>query len=290
MTTEMNEDQIFYTIFCQLQVAIYNLVIGKDLKNQNKASWAVVAYYYSMLHSARTIVMMGEEDVPTNHGKLIELLKESDVKNKSWRTAIPKEFGRKDIIQKISRKTGLSCETVDDRLKTIGNNMYYSQKIRNQNSYEIYIISHQTNHSEVTPILDEGIEILNTESQSAVIIALNMFKEYINQLEPTKKDAYLSFVMDENSSNDGFNYLYNVVFKNQKIPHDLIKESKTWIDPFNEIEYDVDDVVKERLKEFKNNIVQSSFSLKTDRMEGLSKLVDKLSSVNFYHVIPEEIR
>ena len=290
MTTEMKEDQMFYTIFCQLQVAIYNLVIGKDLRIQNKVSWAVVAYYYSMLHSARTIVMMGEEDVPTSHGQFIKLLRQSDVKNKSWRTGTKKDFKRKDVIKKISKKTGLTCELVDGQLKIIGNNMYYSQEIRNQNSYEIYIISHQTNHSEVTPILDKGIEILNTESQLAVSSALNMFKGYINRLEPTKKDAYLSFLMGKNRYDDGFKYLFNIVFKNQNVDDELIEESKKLILPFYEINYDFNEDVKERLKEFKNNITPSSFSLKRDRMGELSTLFNRLNSVNYYYyIIPEEM-
>jgi hypothetical protein len=86
-STEDRRAQRWYVSFCELAAAVLDHaeglnVLRRDERRQGAArlNWAVTAFYYALVHSARFLVFMSIGDFPKDHGPLQRVFQPSELR------------------------------------------------------------------------------------------------------------------------------------------------------------------------------------------------------------------
>ena len=74
ITELLPSGQKFYTAYCLLAAATFDLAVAENLKLSRNYPWAVTAYYYSMVKSSQLLAFFAFNTYPTKHDKIPLLL------------------------------------------------------------------------------------------------------------------------------------------------------------------------------------------------------------------------
>lgn len=195
------EIQGIYSSYCQLATIIHDYAVGKQLYQNKCYSWAITANYYSLMHCGRFICHLGLNTFPWSHRDLHRFLSGNGRFNGNT-------FN--DLLGNFQQFTNV--HDIEGKIRRLGQKLEKIKKLREDNSYEFFISSHQINHSVLNiqfPRVYGEIRNLNEEYLKFV---LELFVAYINSLD--YRDYFIAFLKDVNEN-------YTWAFKN------LIRDMKT---------------------------------------------------------------
>ncbi|MCX9089832.1 MAG: hypothetical protein OIN90_19985 [Candidatus Methanoperedens sp.] len=255
-----DETQEIYKIYCQLATIIHDYAVGCQLYKNSCYSWAITVNYYSLMHCGRFICLIGIKKFPKSHKRLNEFLSgQQKFENISLN-------GLFNILKKFTNDTKLEI-----KIKTLGNKLKKIKELREDNSYEFFIISHQINHSVLKtefPKVYNEIRKLNEESLKFV---LELLVAYINSLD--YKDYFIGFLKDTDKN---YPWAFSDLIHNlsiQNIDTSLIKDISDLIDEnlLNKLD---DGILLE--DSFFNPIKYNSF---TDKSEKMRNFMDRIKAL-----------
>lgn len=176
------EKQKIYTHFCQLVTILHDYAVGKKLYSEKLFSWAITANYYSLMHCGRFICTLGGIEYPNRHSDLISLLsgRHTSEKYQNLLNSINGYIPNHDSPSKIT--------TLGEKLKLI-------KKIRECNSYELFIIAHQHNHDKLENIFNDCYSEVDSINLEYIEFCLDLLVEYINR--SPSKEFYVAFLTEE---------------------------------------------------------------------------------------------
>jgi hypothetical protein len=245
-----DETQEIYKIYCQLATIIHDYAVGRQLYKNSCYSWAITANYYSLMHCGRFICLIVLKKYPERHKELHEFLSgQQKFKN------IPLN----DLFNILKKFT--NDPKIEIKIKNLGTKLEKIKKLREDNSYEFFIISHQINHSVLQtefPKVYNEIRKLNEESLKFV---LELLVVYINSLY--YKDYFTGFLKD---TDENYPWAFSDLIHNlstQKIDPPLINEISNLIDQ-NLMNKLGDGILLE--DSFFNPIKYNSFTNKSNKM------------------------
>jgi len=178
-----SEIKEMYRIYCHLSTMIHDYAVGKKLQKQKCYSWALTAYYYSLMHSGRFVCYLAIKRYPRGHGELIKWLSAEDAQNHMA------ELINHNLCQK-----NISSDIV--KIKRLGKILGKSKKLREDNSYELFIVAHQFNHSFLEAQFKSACSLMEKIAKEYLTLCLSFIFEYI-QSYPFK-DCFISFMKDKN--------------------------------------------------------------------------------------------
>lgn len=179
------ETQEIYTIYCQLSTIIHDYCIGDQLFKRNCFSWAITSKYYSMMHCGRFICLLGLKEYPRRHDHLHDFLQGKNQFNGST---------FRDLINSV--KSFSNIKDLEQKISRLGEKLENLKKLREHNSYDFFIISHQINHSVLSPEFRRLYKEMKKLNKDYLIFVLDLLVDYINSLG--YKDHFASFLKDTN--------------------------------------------------------------------------------------------
>ncbi|MCZ7399920.1 MAG: hypothetical protein O8C62_09660 [Candidatus Methanoperedens sp.] len=255
------ETQEIYKIYCQLATIIHDYAVGQQLYKKNCYSWAITANYYSLMHCGRFICLIGIKDCPKYHSDLHNFLsgKENKFERKSGKSV-------DDLLRNLQHIGDYT--KLYNKIKILGLKLEKIKKIRENNSYDFFIISHQINHSILETEFPKAYAEIKKLNYEYLNFVFELFVSYINSLD--YKDYFIGFLKDTNNK---YTWAFIDLIKNlsiQNIEPQLIEEIKILIDEklirklvggislddsfFNPITYGFYPEKYDKMKEFINNI------------------------------------
>lgn len=251
------ETQEIYKIYCQLATIIHDYALGQQLYKKNCYSWAITANYYSLMHCGRFICLLGLKDYPNQHKNLHKFLSgQEHFKNNSFN----------DLLNKLPHVP--NTQETETKIKILGQKLEKIKKLREDNSYEFFIISHQINHSVLKTEFPKAYAEIKKLNYEYLNFVFELFVSYINSLD--YKDYFIGFLKDTNNK---YTWAFIDLIKNmgiQNIEPQLIEEIKILIDErltsklvggislndsfFNPITYGFYPDKYDKMQEFINNI------------------------------------
>lgn len=255
-----DETQEIYKIYCQLATIIHDYAVGQQLYKNSCYSWAITANYYSLMHCGRFICLIGIKKYPDSHAKLHKFLSGQ---------------GNFDNILlndlSIIIKSFFNDNELENKIINLGNKLEKIKKLRENNSYDLFIIAHQIDHSVLKtefPKVYEEIKKLNEESLRFV---LRLLVAYINSLD--YRDYFIAFLKD---TNQNYPWAIKDLMKNlrrQNISNKIIQEISSKIN--EELLNNLDSAVSLD-DSFFNPIKYNSFTDKNSKMEEFKKRINAL--------------
>ncbi len=255
-----DETQKIYKIYCQLATIIHDYAVGQQLYKNSCYSWAITANYYSLMHCGRFIFLIGGKKYPSGHAKLHKFLSGQE---------------NCDNISLNDLSYILESFFDDNELKNkiinLGNKLEQIKKLRENNSYDFFIISHQIDHSVLKtefPKVYKEIKKLNEEYLGFVF---RLLVAYINSLD--YKDCFIAFLKD---TNQNYPWAIKDLIKNlrcQNISIEIIEEISNKID--EELLNSFDSAVSLD-DSFFNPIKYNSFTDKNSKMEEFKARINAL--------------
>jgi len=215
------EKKNFYTLFCEIFTAFYCFATGKRLFKNKVYSWAIISYYYSLMHCGRSICFMSLNCFPKRHEDLHKILKGIDINNqKFWRLESPDGVRESHNIEEILNTLPVSNNLVKLKLEKLGEYLEKIKSIREFNSYEMFIVTHQINHRELSPALKNGTEKIDKIVREYLQFLLDLLHKHVRE----KSDEFKAFLLDKNEKNNwAFEYLKNSL-KEQRFDNKIINE------------------------------------------------------------------
>lgn len=232
------QTQEIYKIYCQLATIIHDYAVGQHLFKNKCYSWAITANYYSLMHCGRFICLLGLKDFPSMHTDLFKFLtNQKKFKNRfsnrlenqeidrarfveflaqqfsdAWiRDENPDEIIFKKENGRLNIQKNNSFNNLLNNLRQFTNNQELATKInqlgkkleeikllREDNSYELFIISHQINHSVLETEFPRAYKEIKRLNNEYLIFILELFVDYINSL--AYKDYFIGFLKDNNET------------------------------------------------------------------------------------------
>ena len=192
-----NDDEIkrFYTLFCEIFTAFHNYAIGKRLFNSEVYSWSLISYYYSLMHCGRIVCFMPLNCFARSHADLHKFLRGDRINNsKFWKLEHPKGVNESHNFEEIIRGLPNQDNLIESKIKELGEHLRKIQKVREFNSYEMFIVAHQIGHRELSPKLKDGaMRISNIVKDS------NFYNRFIVLLCSTKTRLFQSIFIGQKS-------------------------------------------------------------------------------------------
>lgn len=215
------EIKTFYTLFCKIFSAFLNYATAIRLSKNKNYTWSLVAYYYSLMHCGRAICFMSFGSFPTGHTDLYKLLSGESVNNrKFWRLGNPEGVNESHDFSELIRNLPTTSNRMESQTKELGKYLEKVKKIREFNSYEMFIMAHQIDHPVLSPRLLDGIKILRKIVREYLTFVMNLLFEYAE----AKGEYFKAFVLDKNPDHEwAFKYLF-LSLKKQKFGSKIIGE------------------------------------------------------------------
>jgi hypothetical protein len=279
----MDENQKLYTLFCKIETVLYNYAVAKDLRRQNKRTWSMTAYYYTLLHCARTICYMSVEDFPTQHDGFAKfLIGQPCGRITSWLNSTSNHGVRfalslNNIIESLNSKTGKSEEDITRNLEDLGAELSGTKRMREMSNYEAFIMAHQTAHISVTPSLNKGLSNIESIVKKEVKVLLEYYIDFINTLNGDVKNTYIEFLKNTTPRFAAIKYLDNMLDES-KIDKNIRKEVMDLINGIlPKLVYDNN--YDNHLEDFFDSITLEHFFEKNEKMRKLREDIDALANI-----------
>lgn len=223
-----NDDEIksFYTLFCEIFTAFHNYAIGKTLFEKKVYSWSFVSYYYSLMHCGRTICFMSLNCFPKRHEDLHKFLSGDRINNsKFWKLAHPEGVRESHDFNELIRGLPRQNNLIESKIKKFGEHLRKIQKVREFNSYEMFIVAHQIGHQVLSPELEAGAVRIRNIVEDCLIFVIDLLYDYVRQ----KSDYFKAFLLDRNQNYKwGFDSLIQSL-ESQRVAKVIINEIKETI-------------------------------------------------------------
>ncbi len=260
------EIQRMYKLYCSYAVIVFDLATSKQLYENRSYSWAITSGYYSLMHMGRFICLLGIGEYPTHHSNLYKFLNGN---NGNRIRDFDHTFD--ELIGQL--KMYSEDESLEEEIKKFGLYLGKVKEIRENNSYDFFIIYHQINHSILSAQFERVFKIISDLMNHYFKIVSELFFDYI---EHDKNKAYfVAFLRDSNP-------VYEWTFKalNESMKAQLIKDniSKDIFDRINE--YILDKLIVEiKLPDsFYAPLKYETFSAKNIDMNNFISNIDNLES------------
>lgn len=213
-----NETQEIYRIYCKLATIIHDYAVGQQLYKNSCYSWAITANYYSLMHCGRFICQLGIKEYPKGHRELNEFLsgKPRGFQNNSFNTLL-------NNLRRINNN-----QEIENKIKVLGQKLKKIKELRENNSYDFFIISHQLNHSILKTEFPKAYEEIKRLNDEYLIFVFELFIAYINSLD--YKYYFIGFLKDTNKK---YSWAFMDLIDNlriQKIDPLIIREISNLID------------------------------------------------------------
>ena len=190
------EKHLFYHSYSFLKTIIHNYAISNFLLKNELYSWGITSGYYELVQTGRLYCFIASQNYPKTHLELHEFL--SGKRDCFYRKPIyrdrssrPIHYIRDKIIESIIEIDNNS----EDNFRNLGNELEYLSKIRNNNSYDPFIIAHQINHEILEPEFEKLSEIMNCLNKKWLCSSFRLFLRYLKLLENKKK--YLGLLLNK---------------------------------------------------------------------------------------------
>lgn len=258
-----DEIKRFYTLFCEVFTAFHNYAVAKKLFKNKIYSWSLTAYYYSLMHCGRAICYMSLNCFPKRHGDLHKLLKRENLNNnnvKFWKLESPKGVKETHDFEELIRGLPQINDEEKEKIRQLGNYLEKIKKIREFNSYEMFIVAHQIGHEVLSPKLQEGTKKIDKIVEDYLIFISKLLFHYTEQ----KGDHFKAFLLDKNPNYKwAFEYLKESLGQqklNEEIIERIIKqnlldklacETNCPDEFYNEISFELFDEKQGIIKNFK---------------------------------------
>lgn len=264
------EKQKAYKYYCQLMTILHDYAIGKQLHKNKIYSWAITSHYYSLMHCGRFICMLGIDDYLESHAQSHQLLSgtRSNVKGKNS-NGISREFNYEELLQSVDRYLPES----EDKINALGNKLKIISEIRNNNSYEHFIIAHQCDHRILKDVFSDCYSKIATINWNYIDFCLDLLVGFINIKESPFKDFYIAFL--KNQGEEYENPTQSFIFESKyvhKIDEPIIDEIKELIDTkLNELHTDSVVTLSSLVP-----ITYGNYGTKSNKMDEFKREVDSL--------------
>lgn len=216
-----DEIKRFYTLFCEVFTAFHNYAVAKKLFENKIYSWSLTAYYYSLMHCGRAICYMSLNCFPKRHEDLHKLLRGENLNNrvKFWRLESPEGVNETHNFEELIRRLPQINGGEREKIRRLGNYLEKIKKIREFNSYEMFIVAHQTEHAVLSPKLQEGTEKIDKIVEDYLIFISKLLFHYTEQ----KGEHFKAFLLDKNQNDKwAFEYLRKSL-REQKLDEGIIE-------------------------------------------------------------------
>lgn len=192
-----NDEEIkkFYTLFCVVFTAFHNYATAKRLFQNKIYSWSLTSYYYSLMHCGRSIYFMSLNCYPKRHDVLHDFLSGKDINNKKfWKLRAPKGIKESHNFSELINRLPQINRSNKSRIKKLGEYLKEIKKVREFNSYEMFIVAHQINHLYLSPELENGTKKISKIVKKYLIFLTDLFFNYVQR----KSDYFKAFLLDRN--------------------------------------------------------------------------------------------
>ncbi len=216
-----DEIKRFYTLFCEVFTAFHNHAVAKKLFKNKIYSWSLTAYYYSLMHCGRAICYMSLNCFPKRHEDLHKLLKGKNLNNnvKFWKLESPEGVNETHDFEELIRGLPQINGGEREKIRRLGNYLEKIKKIREFNSYEMFIVAHQIEHAVSSPKLQEGTKKIDKIVEDYLIFISKLLFHYTEQ----KGEHFKAFLLDKNPNYKwAFEYLRKSL-REQKLNEGIIK-------------------------------------------------------------------
>lgn len=188
------EIQNFYTLFCIVFSSLYNYALAKRLLKDRIYSWAITAYYYSLMHCARAICYMSLKCFPKQHSRIYAYMQGKTIRGaKWWKIDEPKGITENhDFKELIKNLPQSDCLNIEQEIKQLGDYLEKLKELREFNSYEMFIIAHQIGHGILTPTLGEAGEKIDQIVKYYLSFLLQLLFYYTQD----KGEYFKAFLLD----------------------------------------------------------------------------------------------
>lgn len=218
-----SDDEIkrFYTLFCEVVTAFHNYATARRLFKNKIYSWSLTSYYYSLMHCGRAICYMSMNCFPKRHENLHKLLKGENInRTKFWKLEHPEGVNENHNFRELTGGLPQINGFEEQRIKKLGNYLEKIKKIREFNSYEMFIVAHQIEHNVLSPRLTERTKKIDKIVKGYLSFIINLLFYYTQQ----KHDYFKAFLLDKNPSYKwAFKYLRKSLEK-QNFDKNMIDE------------------------------------------------------------------
>jgi uncharacterized protein (UPF0332 family) len=217
----------FYTLFCEIFTAFHNYATAKKLSKSKIYTWSLTAYYYSLMHCGRAICYMALKCFPKRHEALHKFLKGENLerREKFWKLDEPKGISEQHTFEELLENLPVNNNSVKSKIKKLGEYLEKIKKVREFNSYEMFIVAHQIEHYVLSPKLKKGSIKICQIVKNYLIFVMDLFFAYVQP----KADYFKAFLLDRNQNNKwAFEYLLRTLSK-QRFGKSIIEEVKTVI-------------------------------------------------------------
>lgn len=216
---ERRADQMFYVAFCILSTALTDYAAARELEESRKYDWAIVAYYYAMVHSARLLCFVTVGDFPKRHDSLYRLFKEptEEVGGDSWLKSLLEDFLEAERADKSNECTnesssvrnrgeneyqqimrnlgstqmthadvvegleGMGFENPEESVRFLGDLLMWGKKLREKVNYEGLLAAHQRSHRYMTRRFREGARLMRSAASEAIQLAVDGFCKFVER-------------------------------------------------------------------------------------------------------------
>ncbi len=187
----------FYTLFCEIFTAFHNYATAKRLFQNNIFSWSLTSYYYSLMHCGRAICFMALNCFPKGHKDLYKLLTGTGINNrKFWKLENPRGVEESHNFWEIINGLPGTNNSDELRIKKLGKDLENVKHIREFNSYEMFIVAHQIEHSILSPELKKGTERIGEIVRNYLLFITDLLFRYVQG----KSDEFKDFLLDRNQN------------------------------------------------------------------------------------------
>lgn len=270
--------QHWYITFCLLMSATQDRLTGITLMHQRNLNWAVTAFYYSMVHSARLLFFLKYGDFPTKHADMQQVFGSQGDNARKIQFNWIKNFY--DNIAEQNKPYLVSVTISDirrdlDLRHAIGSSLSALGKLRNDANYESLLIAHEKNHRYVPERFQKLACLSQSASASAVEHAIRQYSLAINEglwkhwnvpLIKWESNEYVRrrLLADLSDKFSGLEEAYNIL---QHLKDVLIFEIDTNTD-------------QETSDSFEKAILMEFFEGKTSLMESFNDKIEQLEHPN----------
>lgn len=211
----------FYTLFCEVFTAFHNYATSKRLFQNKVYSWSLVSYYYSLMHCGRSICFMSLNCYPKRHDVLHDFLSGKDVNNKKfWKLRTPKGIKESHNFSELINGLPQINSSNKSRIKELGEYLKEIKKVREFNSYEMFIVAHQINHPRLSPELENGTKRISKIVKKNLKFVMDLLFNYVER----KSVYFKAFLLDNNQDYKwAFKYLIESL-KTQQFDNRIINE------------------------------------------------------------------
>jgi len=219
----------FYTLFCEVFTAFHNYATAKKLSKNRIYSWSLTAYYYSLMHCGRAICYMALNCFPKSHATLHKLLRGDErlsvEQEKFWKLEIPNGIREQHSFEELINRLPVNDNSIESKIKELGKYLEKIKKVREFNSYEMFIVAHQIEHQVLSLKLKEGSEEIGQIVKGYLIFVMRLLLAYVQQ----KSDYFKAFLLDRNQEHKwAFEYLLRTL-REQRFDKAIIDEVETII-------------------------------------------------------------